>query len=257
MFGFLTLVYLKHLDILQGLDAPVETPEEIAQMLDDGVKRSRKQVQVYDPYAEFAEIEQRKQDKIDKKNREEKEEKERLRQEKKKKKRDEKERKQRERDELRESLFGKKTVAKKIVDDDEEESPPKKQHKEPKPKKAKKQVSDKRRRQRRERRERNENPEMEKIKQAWDSQHRNRALAAFLRFGFARFCKVRNESNLTSVPIHDFEHFFRSCKLPRVVNAVSFLGKETNCLIRFLSVITPSRCDIFAEAPRRKQGFHG
>ena len=44
-------------------------------MLDDGVKRSRKQVQVFDPYAEFAEIEQRKHDKIVQKVREEKEEK--------------------------------------------------------------------------------------------------------------------------------------------------------------------------------------
>jgi chromodomain-helicase-DNA-binding protein 7 len=37
-----------------GLEAPVETSEEIAAMIDDGVKRSRKQVQVYDPYADAA-----------------------------------------------------------------------------------------------------------------------------------------------------------------------------------------------------------
>lgn len=62
-----------------GLEAPIETPEEVAQMLDDGVKRSRKQVQVFDPFADFAEIEQRKEDKKMQKIREEKEEKERQR----------------------------------------------------------------------------------------------------------------------------------------------------------------------------------
>jgi chromodomain-helicase-DNA-binding protein 6 len=40
-----------------GLEAPVEMSEEVAAMIDDGVKRSRKQVQVYDPYADTAEAE--------------------------------------------------------------------------------------------------------------------------------------------------------------------------------------------------------
>ena len=48
-----------------GLEAVEETPEELAAMIDDGVKRSRKQVQVYDPYAEEAEAEQRRQDKLE------------------------------------------------------------------------------------------------------------------------------------------------------------------------------------------------
>jgi chromodomain-helicase-DNA-binding protein 7 len=45
-----------------GLEAPTETSEEVAAMLDDGVKRSRKQVQVYDPYADTAEAEKMKKE---------------------------------------------------------------------------------------------------------------------------------------------------------------------------------------------------
>ena len=33
---------------------------------------------------------------------------------------------------------------------------------------------------------------------------------AILRFGFGRFCKVRNESNFTSLPIQDVEVFVRA-----------------------------------------------
>ena len=186
-----------------GLDAPVETPEEIAQMLDDGVKRSRKQVQVFDPYAEFAEIEQRKHDKIVQKVREEKEEKERQRREKKQKRLDEKERKQREREELRVSLF-----AKSVKTPEEREPKSKKEPKEPKAKKARKGAD----RRRAIRRAQNEDPVLERLKQAWDVPQRNRAIAACLRFGFTRFCKIRNESNLTSLPIQDLEVFFRSCE---------------------------------------------
>jgi len=71
-----------------GLDAPEEITEEEAAMLHAGVKRSRKQVQVFDPYSEFAEAEQRKQDKIESKIKEEKQEKERLRLEKKQRKKE-------------------------------------------------------------------------------------------------------------------------------------------------------------------------
>jgi hypothetical protein len=187
-----------------GLDAPVETPEEVAQMIDDGVKRSRKQVQQFDPFADFAEIEQKKEDKKMQKVREEKEEKERLRLEKRKRKILEKERKKREREELRGSLFGKSSAP--PVEDEEEEPQPKKQPKEPKLKKPKK-SSD---RKRALRRAQNEDPVLERLKQAWDVPQRNRAVAACLRFGFTRFCKIRSESNLTSLPIQDLEVFFRS-----------------------------------------------
>jgi hypothetical protein len=189
-----------------GLEAPVETSEEVENMIDDGVKRSRKQVQVFDPYAEFAEAEQRKQDKIAQKVREEKDEKEKARAEKKKRKKDEKERRERERDELRGSLFGKSSAP--LVEEEEEEVKLKKQPKEVKAKKPKRNGDKKRAL----RRARNADPGFERLKQAWDVPQRSRAVAACLRYGFMRFSKIRNESNLTSLPIQDLEIFFRACK---------------------------------------------
>ena len=211
-----------------GLEAPVETPDDIAQMLDDGVKRSRKQVQVFDPYAEFAEAEQRKQDKIALKAKQEKEEKEKRRQEKRKKKKDEKERKKKERDELRSSLFSKKTTT---VQVEEEETQPKKPSKEIKPKKSKK-GSDRRRAIRR---AENADPVLERLKQAWDAPQRNRAIAASLRFGFKRFCKIRSESNLTSLPLQDLEIFFRACK---------YLGENASLSSSSLPILTRPQLQI-------------
>jgi hypothetical protein len=199
-----------------GLDVPVETPEEIAQMLDDGVKRSRKQVIQFDPFAEFAEAEQRKQDKIAFKVKQEKEEKERTRVAKKTKKKEEKDRKRREREELRGSLFSKSTITTKIVvkevkpvkEKEVKEPKQKPSPKEPKTKKLKKGAD----RKRALRRAQNEDPVLERLKQAWEVAQRHRAIAGALRFGFTRFCKIRNESNLTSLPIQDLEVFCRSCK---------------------------------------------
>merc|ERR1712127_634369 len=76
-----------------GFEAPPEgsgTDQKLFADNIEGKKRSRKQVQVFDPYAAFAEAEQRKQDKMIAKAKEEKEEKERLRKEKKLKKQKEK-----------------------------------------------------------------------------------------------------------------------------------------------------------------------
>jgi len=185
-----------------GLEKPVETPEEVAHMLDDGVKRSRKQVQVYDPYAELAEMEQRKVEEEKRRKEEEKEERERARKEKKKRKQVEKEQKKKERDEAREQKVDAKMKEKEMM---EKDSIHKKQSKDPKPKKAKK-ISDK---SRLSRRLKLDNPDYS-LKQGWDVPQRNRAVAAFLRFGFSRFCRIRNESNLTSLPIQDFEVFCRS-----------------------------------------------
>ena len=47
-----------------GIEAPQEVDEDVALMIDDGVKRSRTQVQQFNPYAEFEEVEQKKKDKI-------------------------------------------------------------------------------------------------------------------------------------------------------------------------------------------------
>lgn len=76
--------------------------------------------------------------------------------------------------------------------------------KEPKPKKSKK--SD---RQRALRLAEYEDPVIERIKQAWEVPQRAKATAAAIRFGFGRFCKIRNESNLTSLPLQDLEIFVR------------------------------------------------
>lgn len=197
-----------------GLEKPVETPEEVAQMIDDGVKRSRKQVQVYDPYAEFAEMEQRKEEEEKRRKQEEKDERERLRKEKKKRKESEKERRKREREEAR-------VLKARIEPADVEEPVPKKQPKEVKPKKAKKLHN----RKRLSRQLQNDNPDYW-LRQGWDVPQRNRAIAACLRFGFTRFCRIRNESNLTSLPIQDFEVFFRSYFFQLSLQvAVSFMRK--------------------------------
>ena len=186
-----------------GLEAPVETPEEIAQMIDDGVKRSRKQVQVFDPYAPFAEAEQKKREKEEQRLKEEKEEKQRLRKLKKKKKAEEKERKKEEKDEARGRLFGKSSLSREKDNIDGEDD--KKKTKEAKSKKEKRAE-----RRRALRRAEIEDPMMERLKQAWEVPQRNRATSALLRFGFGRFCKLRNESHLTSLPIQDLEVFSRS-----------------------------------------------
>ena len=211
-----------------GLEAPVETPEEVAQMLDDGVKRSRKQVQMFDPFADFAKIEQLKEDKKQQKIREEKEEKERLRMEKRMKKLLEKERRKKEKQEMRGSLFGKSNVPvarlkpetkfklkkkvalplptskrlpkEKVIVKEEKTS---KELKINKPKKSGEKKRALRRLQ-------NQDPTVERLKQAWDVPQRNRAVSASLRFGHQRFCKIRSEANLTSLPIQDIEVFFRS-----------------------------------------------
>ena len=221
-----------------GLDIPIETPDEIKHMIDDGVKRSRKQVDQFDPYAEMRQVEQLKQEKIDQKIQAEKEEKERIREEKKKKKLSEKNKKRKNRDdkeaeELRKKeartlppppdMLKKKKKAKKGKDYNGEKDVNKKsgnkktlpimkkvapQAIQTFPKISRKSAD----RKRALRRAENENPPIENLKQAWDISHRNRAAAACLRFGFSRFTKIRNESNLQALPIQDIEIFFRSCK---------------------------------------------
>ena len=186
-----------------GLDAPAaEIPEDVAAMIDDGVKRSRKQVQVFDPYAEFAEAEQRKKDKILLERIMEKEEKERERYERKMKKKEAKARKkkrERERDgKSAPSALTKPSSTQKT------QSLVKKTPREHKPKKKKND------RQRALRRAENEDPVLERLKQAWEVPQRNRATAAVIRFGFGRLCKLRSESNFTSLPLQDLETFVRS-----------------------------------------------
>lgn len=183
-----------------GLEAPVETPEEIAQMLDDGVKRSRKQVEQFNPYAE----EQAKA----LKELEEKEEQERLRAEKRSKKEKKKQKKERKEKRAREELEkvkGGLSTALGAKDDAEKKGSP---SKEAKPTKRHRRND----RKRALRRVANEDPTIERSKQAWEVPQRNRATAAALRFGFGRFNKIRHESSLASLPLQDLEIFVRSCK---------------------------------------------
>jgi hypothetical protein len=185
-----------------GIEAPEETPEDVAQMIDDGVKRSRKQVQVYDPYADTAEAEQRKRDRIALEKMLEQEEKERMRIEKNLKKKEAKEKRKIEKDlQKNEKLVLKQQDVVARVS----EGSAKKDLKVIRPKKSKKSE-----RLRALRRAENTDPMLERLKQAWELPQRNRATAAAIRFGFARFCKLRSESNLTGLPLQDLESFFRS-----------------------------------------------
>lgn len=189
-----------------GLDVPLETPEDVAAMLDDGVKRSRKQVQVYDPYADTAEAEQRKKERIAMEKQLEKEEKEREKMEKQKKKDALKEKKKQMQAERKPSESGSASLKARMTSDN---SPTpyesKKLVADVKPKKTKKND-----RLRALRRAENENPIVEQVRQAWEIPHRNRATAAILRFGFKRFCKIRSESNLNGLPLQDVEVFARA-----------------------------------------------
>ena len=192
-----------------GLEVPNETPEEVAAMIDDGVKRSRKQVQVFDPYADQALTEQRRMEKIALEKMLEKEEKERAKQEKLKKKKEAKEKKklQKEEQKAAAAAAAASTKSEKSKSDGPSDKGEKKRPSvEPsKPKKTKKND-----RLRLIRRNHNADPPLERLKQAWEIPQRNRAVAAIIRFGFGRFCKVRAESNLSSLPLQDLEFFCRS-----------------------------------------------
>jgi len=179
-----------------GLDAPEETSEEVLQMLDDGVKRNRKQVQQYDPYADIHEAEQKKKDKVAQRLREDKEEKDRLRLEKRLKKMEDKERKKKSKEEAK----SRSSISPAPIEVKEEKPP-----RESKPKKLKKSERSKT-----QRRTENEDPTLERLKQAWDIPQRNRASSALLRFGFGRLCKLRSDSNYTSLSLQDVEIFVRA-----------------------------------------------
>jgi len=194
-----------------GLDAPVETSEEIENMIDDGVKRTRRQVITYDPFAAFTEAEQKKKDKVNAKIQEEKDERERERLARRQKKSVAKERKKHELDDS---------------NDIQTPTPPPLTPLEPmlrvvgevRPKKLKKTEKS-----RASRRAEFEDPILEKLRQAWEVPQRNRAASAVLRFGFGRFSKLRNDSNLTSLPLQDLEVFARAFIYQIALQAASLL----------------------------------
>ena len=217
-----------------GLDAsPEETPEDIAAMLDDGVKRNRKQVQQYDPYAETAMADELKKERIALEKMLEKEEKERQKEEKRIKKNKQKEDKRKREREEKETTkqmnpsWSKTTSIQKI-------HPEKKVKIVKLPKLSKGIIPKKTKKNDRIRalqRAENEDPAIERFKQAWDIPQRNRATSSTIRFGFGRFCKIRTESNLSSLPLQDLEVFVRAYifQLSLQVTA-TILSKMRHCV---------------------------
>lgn len=195
-----------------GLEAP---PEELdptlALIIDDGSKRNRRQVQAFDPQAEEIEAERQRQEEIALIKAEEEEEREIAKLEKflrKQAERDEKDKKIKQKQEaieLKQKLKEKRLAA--VKDKLKQESKV-----ESRRVKEVKVVYNERKtdRKRMLKRAEHEDPVFERVKQAWDTSQRNRAVNAILRFGFGRFCKVRHYSNFTSLPLQDVEVFARS-----------------------------------------------
>ena len=195
-----------------GLEAPPEEMDPtLALIIDDGSKRSRKQVKSFDPQAEDIEAERRRLEEIAQQKAEEEEEKEIAKLEKflrRQAEKEEKEKKQKEKEEaieLKKKLKEKRLAAikEKLKQESKVES---RRVKEVKIVYNERKTDRKRMLKRAE----HEDPVFERVKQAWDTSQRNRAVNAILRFGFGRFCKVRHDSNFTSLPLQDIEVFARS-----------------------------------------------
>jgi len=202
-----------------GLNAPVETSVEESLMFSE--KRNRKQVQVFDPYASFHEAEEKKKDKIAKKIKQDKEERRRLKQEKRRLREKEKARRKKAR---KENGKYHESISTKSKDPDRELVV-----KEKKPSRENKSKRIKQSEQRRNLRSsiEPEDPVLDRIKQGWENNQRDRAINGILLFGFGRFCKIRNESNLTSLPIQDIEVFLRAYVYQLGLQAsVSLLSNE-------------------------------
>jgi superfamily II DNA/RNA helicase len=50
------------------------------------------------------------------------------------------------------------------------------------------------------------------IRSGWDADSRDRIIKALLSHGFGRFCKIRHEAGLSNLPLQDIEIFARTCK---------------------------------------------
>ena len=195
-----------------GLEAPPADGNLVTEGITIESKRSRKQVQVYDPFSEFATHDRKKQEKPAAKSKAENEDRERKRHDDKKRKIDEKDKKQKV-----------KVVIDpvKVKEFDEEISrvvPTK--TKEPLVPVSTKKVGPQRESQRevhKSYRQKLIRAAYEKLHNTvicqWTSKKRDIVFANLLRFGFGRFTKVRHESDLLKLPIQDVEVFLRSCKL--------------------------------------------
>ena len=192
-----------------GLEAPPETAlDDETSLLIAGLesKRSRKQVQVYDPYAAFADREHKKQEKIASKLLIEKEEKERKKVEEKKKREEEIAHRQKEKDTT--------TTAKekRIVNAPITIKPIQIQHNYEKPKSLEKDKQTKSSKSKKRRMLRAAEEKLYSMtRQVWSYIERDMILAQVLRFGFNRFTKIRQLSSLMRLPIQDIEVFLRGC----------------------------------------------
>lgn len=214
-----------------GLQAPPEDMDpNMMLIIDDGSKRARKQVQVFDPHSEMMEAEKKEKEKLELEAQQEQERKDLLRLEKllrKEAEREERERRVKEETESKERKERELLVAKEerekrvaqIKKEREEKAAERvraakivKAEREKAAKEVKIFYNERKTdRKRALKRAEHEDPVYERVKQAWDTTQRNRVVNAILRFGFGRFCKVRSESNFTSLPIQDIEVFARSC----------------------------------------------
>lgn len=238
-----------------GLEAPPEEQDEtLALIIGDGSKRERKKVQTFDFGAEAeAEWERERLAMIAQQKQEEKEEKERKKLEKflkKEAEREAREKKKREAMELKgipsyclyrflrdtsvSYLIPFIPLAEKLR---QKRLQAIKDQKDRKAKEVKKKVREvkivyndrKTDRKRALKRAQHEDPVFERVSQAWDTSQRNRVVSAILRFGFGRFCKVRHESNFTSLPIQDVEVFARSYVYQLGLQAAFTLMSDVDC----------------------------
>jgi len=227
-----------------GLEAPPEDMDpDLALIIGDGSKRNRKQVKTFDPQADLAEAERKKQEEIARQKELEREEKELqrlarfLEQE---EAREEREKKERDRKEAFALIEKQQKEKKDVVLEKEKKFAILKEKHDAKAKalqeekeRRMKQVkivfnSRKTDRKRALKRAEHEDPLFERVKQAWDTTQRTRMINAILRFGFGRFCKVRQDSNFTSLPIQDVEVFSRAYVYQLGLQAASTLLANIN-----------------------------
>ncbi|KAL3787638.1 hypothetical protein HJC23_011786 [Cyclotella cryptica] len=222
-----------------GLQAPPEDMDpNMMLIIDDGSKRARKQVQVFDPHSEMMEAERKEKEKLEQEAQKEQERKDLLRLEKILRKEAEREEK-RESSKRKPSRRRRKSAKSLSLKKNEKSEKAAERARAAKIVKAEREKAAKEvkifynerktDRKRALKRAEHEDPVYERVKQAWDTTQRNRVVNAILRFGFGRFCKVRSESNFTSLPIQDIEVFARSYVYQLGLQAASTLLSSIDC----------------------------
>jgi len=216
-----------------GLDTPADVSSE---SLLYSEKRMRKQVQVFDPFANFYEAEQKKKDKIALKAKQEKEEKKKRKLEKKKKNEEQKAIKKKVRNDKPKHSEEEQTNS--LINNDHV-TKEKKLCRENKTRRMKKAEQ-----RRAFRLMEQEDPVLDRIKQGWETNQRDRAINGILLFGFGRFCKIRNESNLISLPIQDIEVFLRACMyqlgLQASISIMSSIDAEVGDVMKQINIFHDS-----------------